>query len=413
MIMCRSATEEKSFASPDGNRGEIVCQSSREARRNHMPEGERGLSPEILSYAKKQVLSYEIVWTLSSDNFNLSKRMGLFLDRIIPKWKIKKECTHLRKAFKRMFAFQKRTYSSKTGHPIVRFLKTVHPSWFLSSQELLLPQSQQHRTGAMKMRAGAGAKATVLTKMIYPRQSNPNGKSTVVLMAEETKTINKRQQPCYTFVVDGDDNNICYAIKRYVHVFEEGDHDKLFDPNENQRPSRQRAKQQQQSKENKKNKWRKSKAKQILYEMLLDGTVPMENTMPLEDIYLLDEEFDKFDFDKFRGRLNRLRAKIKELDSRADEDLEAFRAYKRNHKPSLFSHKGYIQWQGSTAQELLWDDLDAYLKDPNQKPKDLWMSRKEYRDEFPLDAFRDKIKQEIRTQKYIRTLKARARGEKT
>jgi hypothetical protein len=261
----------------------------------------------------------------------------------------------------------------------------------------------------MKMRAGAGAKATVLTKMIYPRQSNPNGKSTVVLMAEETKTINKRQQPCYTFRVDGDDT-ICYAIKRYVHVFEEGDHDKLFDPNENQRPS-QRSNQQQH--ENKKNKWRKSKAKKILYDMLLDGTVPMDNTMPLEDIYLLDEEFAKFDFARFRGRLNRLNAKIKELDSRADEDLEAFRTYKRNHKPSLFSHKGYVQWQGSTAQELLWDDLDAYLKDPNQKPKDLWMSRKEYRDEFPLDAFRDKIKQEIRTQKYIRTLKARARGEKT
>jgi hypothetical protein len=90
-----------------------------------------------------------------------------------------------------------------------------------------------------------------------------------------------------------------------------------------------------------------------------------------------------------------LRAKIKELDFRADEDLEAFRTYKRNHKPSLFSHKGYVQWQGSTAQELLWDDLDAYQKDSNQKPKDLWMSRKEYCDEFPLDAFRDKIKQEF------------------
>jgi hypothetical protein len=267
----------------------------------------------------------------------------------------------------------------------------------------------------MKMRAGTGAKATVLTKMIYPRQSDPNGKSTVVLIAEETKTINKKQQPCYTFRVEGADT-ICYAIQRYVHVFEEGDHNKLFDPNEpppRQRRSKKKKEQQQQSKEKKKNKWRKSKAKQILYEMLLDGTVPMENTMPLEDIYLLDEEFDNFDFDKFKGRLDRLKKKIRELDSRADEDLEAFRIYKRNHKPSLFSHKGYIQWQGSTAQELLWDDLDAYLKDPNKKPKDLWMSRKEYHDEFPLDAFRDKIKQEIRTQKYIRTREARDRGEKT
>jgi hypothetical protein len=134
--------------------------------------------------------------------------------------------------------------------------------------------------------------------------------------------------------------------------------------------------------------------------------------MPLEDIYLLDLEFGKYDFKMFKVRLNRLRAKTKELDSRADEDLEAFRRYKENHRPSLFSHKGYVQWQGSTAQELLWDDLDAYLKDPNKKPKDLWQSRKEFKDEFPLDAFRDKIKQEIRTEKYLKTRKARDDGKK-
>jgi hypothetical protein len=30
-------------------------------------------------------------------------------------------------------------------------------------------------------------------------------------------------------------------------------------------------------------------------------------------------------------------------------------------------HKGYIQWQGLTVQELLWDNLDAYLNDPTKK----------------------------------------------
>ena len=77
---------------------------------------------------------------------------------------------------------------------------------------------------------------------------------------------------------------------------------------------------------------------------------------------------------------------------------------------SLLSHKGYIQWQGSTAQELLWDDLDAYLKDPTKKPKDLWLSRDEYKYSFPLEAFRDKIKQEICTEKYLATRRARADG---
>ena len=118
------------------------------------------------------------------------------------------------------------------------------------------------------------------------------------------------------------------------------------------------------------------------------------------------------DFDKFEGRLKRLRDKIAELDNRADDDLAAFNNYKKNHKPALFSHKGYTQWQGSMAQELLWDDLDAYLEDDTRKPKDLWMSRPQYRNEFPLGAFRDKIKQEIRTAKYLRTREARGRGEK-
>jgi hypothetical protein len=255
-------------------------------------------------------------------------------------------------------------------------------------------------------RAGEGAKAIILTKMIYPRRraKNATAHSTVTLIAEKNININRKVQRCYTFYVE--DVEICYAIKRYVHVFEEGDKSKIFDLTLPGPESKEQ--------EKKIPTWRKSKAKRLLYQLLMDGTVPIEDdpSIPLEDIYCLDLEFGNYDFKKFKVRLNRLREKAKELDSRASEDLEAFRRYKANHKPSLFSHKGYIQWQGSTAQELLWDDLDAYLKDRTKKPKDLWQSRKEYRDEFPLDAFRDKIKQEIRTEKYLRTRKAREEGKK-
>jgi len=58
---------------------------------------------------------------------------------------------------------------------------------------------------------------------------------------------------------------VCYGIKRYVHVFEEGDKSKLFDPT---LPGPE-----DQSKEA---KWRKSMAIFFLYELLMDGTVPME-----------------------------------------------------------------------------------------------------------------------------------------
>jgi hypothetical protein len=38
---------------------------------------------------------------------------------------------------------------------------------------------------------------------------------------------------------------------------------------------------------------------------------------------------------------------------------------------------------------------------------DLYGSRPEYYENFPLDAFRDKVNQEIRTAKYLYTLKIR------
>ena len=84
-----------------------------------------------------------------------------------------------------------------------------------------------------KPRAGKGAKARILTKMIYPRrQANAGEQSIVIIEAEEEITINRKQQQCYTFKVEADGANatICHAIKRYVHVTEEGDAADLFDP---------------------------------------------------------------------------------------------------------------------------------------------------------------------------------------
>lgn len=259
-----------------------------------------------------------------------------------------------------------------------------------------------------KPRAGIGAKARILTKMIYPKRPANAGEQTIVILeAEQEIMINRKMQPCYTFKIDGT-NESCHAIKRYVHVTEEGDAANIFDkllpgPED---PIFAKPKKQV--------KWRKSKSKKILYELLMDGIIPLEEDqlMPAQDIYLMDPEFANYSFDTFKAGLNRLRKKIAELASRAEEDLEAFRNYMQHHKPSLFSHKGYIQWQGSTAQELLWDDLPKYLEDPTKKPKDLWLSRDEYKYSFPLEAFRDKMKQEIRTEKYLATRRARAEGLK-
>jgi hypothetical protein len=164
-------------------------------------------------------------------------------------------------------------------------------------------------------------------------------------------------------------------------------------------------------------KWRKSEAKKIVYNALMDGVIPLKDTsfkvMSLEYVYSIDPEFALYDFKKFKDRVNRIRKKILELDKRAEDDLAAFKNYKDNHEPSILSHKGYVQWQGSSAQEFLWEDLDAYIKDPGMKPKDLWQTCPEHRKEFPLKTFADKIKQEIRTAKYLHTLKERGKERRS
>lgn len=124
--------------------------------------------------------------------------------------------------------------------------------------------------------------------------------------------------------------------------------------------------------------------------MILDGVVPLDLddvTMTLEQIYSLHEEFCKYSYSKFGSRLKALKENIIGNTNRAEEDLASFEDYISNHTPSLYSHKGYIQWQGSSAQEYLLDDLPEYLNNPNMKPYDLWMSREEYRNEYPLHAF--------------------------
>ena len=89
-------------------------------------------------------------------------------------------------------------------------------------------------------------------------------------------------------------------------------------------------------------------------------------------------------------------------------DVEAFDNYRRNHQPSLFSHHGYPEWQGSEAQRLLKINLEGKKKDTMSK-MDLWDSTPEFHEHFRLKAFRDKINQEIRTAKYLHSIRERGK----
>jgi len=163
-------------------------------------------------------------------------------------------------------------------------------------------------------------------------------------------------------------------------------------------------------------KWKRSKAKMILMQDILDGKVPLhatdedgKRTTDLHELYYSRVEFTEYHYSKFQSRLYSLRKTIKNDKNRQALDQEAFDNYRLNH-PELaqFSHKGYIQWQGSLSQQLCQQDLKE-KKHETMSRLDFYCSRPEYYNEFPLDAFRDKVKQEIRTAKYFHTLQVKGK----
>jgi hypothetical protein len=165
--------------------------------------------------------------------------------------------------------------------------------------------------------------------------------------------------------------------------------------------------------------WQNSEAKEILYKAIMDGEVPLEArddegrpTLPaLREIYVMCSEYSLYSYDKFSSRLSGLRKTIKAANRRAEDDEEAFQNYRQNHAPSEVTHNGCIQWQGSEARELFLEDWENGRLEQLGK-KELWGSRPEYYEHFPLALFRDKIYQEIRTAKYVYTCQVKGKLHK-
>jgi hypothetical protein len=157
--------------------------------------------------------------------------------------------------------------------------------------------------------------------------------------------------------------------------------------------------------------WKKSKARRLLYEDIMASVIPLEakgvdgnTTMELKVIYEMRPEYSEYIYEKFSERLSSVRSTIKDHDVRAEEDERHILAYARNHPASSFSHKGYIQWEGSEAKELLKKDLKAKLHETLGK-EELYHKRCEYYKNFSYETFRKKIYQEVRTAKYLHTCK--------
>ena len=118
-------------------------------------------------------------------------------------------------------------------------------------------------------------------------------------------------------------------------------------------------------------KWKNSKAKIKLYDDLVDGNIPLEfegEEESEDDIlfyYMSRDEYQLYDPDMFKSRLDSLRHTVNERQTRARDDLLAYQKFKENHQAevSLVTKRGYIQWQNSIAQVLLKQDIDLGIVD--------------------------------------------------
>ncbi len=126
-----------------------------------------------------------------------------------------------------------------------------------------------------KLRAGSGAKCSIMTRFLHPKQiefaNDKQHRSTVTLLSKLRKKVNRKDQDCYMCSKEGlQDQGELYAVASHFKIEEEGPKELLFDP-----VSESDAEEQPMGVfKEPKVKWKKSEAKRILYHLILDGSVP-------------------------------------------------------------------------------------------------------------------------------------------
>lgn len=157
-------------------------------------------------------------------------------------------------------------------------------------------------------------------------------------------------------------------------------------------------------------------ARKLLYDELRAGRIPVnrEKMGPAEVYYrcsaTLEFQMEGMEYGStFTGRLLRLRKLVKEDKKRARKDKLALVKSLKVHPPPVLNRHGRPQYNGSLAQMLLKNDISEG-KHKTMLPHELYAQtdREAYRITLSQDAFRWKIQQEIRTAKYLHTLKYRS-----
>jgi hypothetical protein len=146
--------------------------------------------------------------------------------------------------------------------------------------------------------------------------------------------------------------------------------------------------------------WHASEAKRLLEHDLLSGSIPLhsDGTMEPKEVYLQRPEFAEFSDEYFRDRLQVIRKQINEKLSLASFDHRALSSDRMKHPKSTHNSRGEPRWEGSICEQLLKIDVKEGRHN-SMKPQDLYQSRPEYYNNYPLSVFRKHIDQEVRRQK--------------
>jgi hypothetical protein len=172
------------------------------------------------------------------------------------------------------------------------------------------------------------------------------------------------------------------------------------------------------AKEDKPPEWKKSKARDYLYGLLVRGELPDRKTITprgVFDVYCKDrpefKHFQDYTSLKFPGKLKYLRDMTEARSDRSKADAVSLAHDRLIFPAPLKDTMGRPMWAGSRAQKLLIEDIKNGVHE-TMKPKGLYESREEYNENYDQDFFREKIYQEVKALKRAEWVKAKAEAKK-
>ena len=137
--------------------------------------------------------------------------------------------------------------------------------------------------------------------------------------------------------------------------------------------------------------WAKSKAKEILTILIMDGSI--DESTDYVDVYNSDPEYQKYPKENFRTNLKNLIASLKKKEQWAAYDHRAIIADSIRFPRPQVTSRGHAYWDTSKVAELLKKDIDEKVNE-TMSMHDFHESNEAYL-EFHYDVFRKHVHQEI------------------